>query len=115
MAAQTDVNMIVSTGAYTFNDVPAPFSFYGPGLLCDAPEPMIDHFVKDIVEGMRRHGHQSRRAQMRHRRAGSNPGRRARDARGGEDALITGTPITVHTAPKEETGLIASACSPRKA
>ena len=39
VAAQTDVNIIVSTGAYTFNDVPAPFSFYGPGLLCAPPEP----------------------------------------------------------------------------
>src|SRR5580700_10413651 len=42
VAAQTEVNMIVSTGAYTFNEVPGPFTFYGPGLLFDAPEPMID-------------------------------------------------------------------------
>lgn len=52
VAARTDVNMIVSTGAYTFDEVPGPFAFYGPGLLCGAPEPMIDHFVKDIVEGI---------------------------------------------------------------
>jgi phosphotriesterase-related protein len=44
-AAQTDLNSIVSTGAYTFDKVPAPFAFYGPDLLCDAPEPMIEHFA----------------------------------------------------------------------
>jgi predicted metal-dependent phosphotriesterase family hydrolase len=52
VALQTGINIIVSTGAYTFNDVPAPFSFYGPGLLCDAAEPMVEHFVRDIVEGL---------------------------------------------------------------
>src|ERR1700733_12589400 len=52
VAARTDLNIIVSTGVYTFDEVPGPFAFYGPGLLCDAPEPMIDHFVKDIVEGI---------------------------------------------------------------
>jgi len=41
VAAQTQLNMIVSTGVYTFDEVPGPFAFYGPGLLCDAPEPMV--------------------------------------------------------------------------
>ncbi|MGB8365786.1 MAG: hypothetical protein ACLQUZ_12150 [Rhizomicrobium sp.] len=52
VAAQTDVNIIVSTGVYTFDEVPGPFAYYGPGHLCDAPEPMVDHFVRDIVEGI---------------------------------------------------------------
>lgn len=30
VAQHTDLNIIVSTGAYTFNEVPAPFSFTAP-------------------------------------------------------------------------------------
>src|SRR5687767_5175176 len=48
-AAQTDVNIVVSTGAYTFDEVPGPFAFHGPGLLHDVPEPLIDLFVRDIL------------------------------------------------------------------
>jgi phosphotriesterase-related protein len=52
-AQKTDLNIIVSTGAYTFDAAPAPFQFYGPGLLCDAAvEPMVEIFVKDITEGI---------------------------------------------------------------
>jgi phosphotriesterase-related protein len=46
----TDLNIVLSTGAHTFDEVPAPFAFYGPGLLCDAPEPMIEHFFRDITD-----------------------------------------------------------------
>jgi phosphotriesterase-related protein len=49
VAAQTDLNIIVSTGVYTFDEVPGPFAFYGPGLLYNAPEPMIAHFVRNIA------------------------------------------------------------------
>src|SRR6516165_6500115 len=44
VAAKTDLNIIISTGVYTFDEVPGPFGFYGPGLLHDAPEPMVEHF-----------------------------------------------------------------------
>lgn len=107
LAVQTDINMIVSTGAYTFNEVPAPFSFYGPGLLYDAPEPMVDHFVKDIVEGVAGTRIKAGELKCAIDAPGLTPGVERVMRAVARTHVITGTPITVHTAPKEETGLIA--------
>ncbi|MEO3758991.1 phosphotriesterase-related protein [Mycobacterium sp. B14F4] len=50
IAEQTDLNIIVATGVYTYNDVPMFFHFSGP----DTPlgEPMVDMFVRDIEQGI---------------------------------------------------------------
>ena len=37
VGALTDLNIIVSTGAYTFDEVPGPFAFSGPGLMHGTP------------------------------------------------------------------------------
>ena len=52
VAERTGVNMILSTGVYTFDAVPGPFEFHGPGLMVDEPEPMVELFVRDITVGM---------------------------------------------------------------
>jgi phosphotriesterase-related protein len=106
-AARTDLNIIVSTGAYTFDKVPAPFSFYGPGLLCDAPEPMVDHFVKDIVEGIAGTGIKAGELKCAIDQPGLTPGVERVMRAVARAHVMTGTPITVHTAPLAETGLIA--------
>jgi phosphotriesterase-related protein len=106
VAAQTDVNIIVSTGAYTFNEVPGPFAFYGPGLMCDAPEPMIDHFVKDIVEGIAGTGIKAGELKCAIDMPGLTPGVERIMRAVARAHVITGTPITVHTAPRAETGLV---------
>ena len=50
IAAQTDINIVVATGVYTYNDVPMYFHFSGP----DTPlgEPMVEMFVNDIEKGI---------------------------------------------------------------
>jgi phosphotriesterase-related protein len=105
-AALTDLNIVVSTGAYTFGDVPAPFMFYGPGLLKHADvEPMIAHFVGDIVDGIAGTGIKAGMLKC----AIDAPGL----TRGVERVMRavaranreTGTPITVHTAPLQHTGI----------
>ncbi len=50
IAAQTDINIVVATGVYTYNDVPMYFHFSGP----ETPlgEPMVDMFVSDIEKGI---------------------------------------------------------------
>ncbi len=106
VAQLTDLNMIVSTGAYTFRDVPAPFSFYGPGLLCDAPEPMVDHFVRDIVEGISGTGIKAGELKCAIDMPGLTPGVERVMRAVARTHVITGTPVTVHTAPQAETGLI---------
>jgi len=49
---QTDLNVIVATGLYTYNDLPFYFHLRGPGTLLNGPEPMVDMFVHDIEEGI---------------------------------------------------------------
>ena len=50
IAEQTEINIVVATGVYTYNDVPMFFHFSGP----DTPlgEPMVDMFVNDIENGI---------------------------------------------------------------
>ena len=38
IAAATEINIVVATGLYTYNDVPLHFSLRGPGTLLDGPE-----------------------------------------------------------------------------
>ena len=39
VAAATDIQIIVATGVYTYNDVPMFFHFTGPGTELNGPEP----------------------------------------------------------------------------
>ncbi|EHI13946.1 phosphotriesterase [Mycolicibacterium thermoresistibile] len=52
IAEQTDLNIVVATGLYTYNDVPFCFSLQGPGTELDGPESMTDMFVRDIEHGI---------------------------------------------------------------
>lgn len=52
IAEQTDLNIVVATGLYTYNDVPFHFSLHGPGTELDGPETMTDMFVRDIEHGI---------------------------------------------------------------
>jgi phosphotriesterase-related protein len=52
IAAATDLNIVVATGVYTYNDVPMYFHYSGPGTILSGPEPMVDMFVDDIEQGI---------------------------------------------------------------
>ena len=53
VAEQTDINIIVATGLYTYDEVPHQYEHRGPGLLMDLPrDPMVDDFTRDIREGI---------------------------------------------------------------
>ncbi|GGN42374.1 phosphotriesterase [Novosphingobium indicum] len=106
-AAKTDLNIIVSTGAYTFDAVPAPFQFWGPGLLKDADvEPMIGHFVSDITEGIGGTGVKAGMLKCAIDEPGLQPGVERVMRAVARAHVMTGTPVTVHTAPLQQTGLI---------
>lgn len=106
-AALTDLNIVVSTGAYTFDAVPSSFQFWGPGLLKHAAEePMIAHFVKDITEGIAGTGIKAGMLKCAIDEPGLKPGVERVMRAIAKTNRITGTPITVHTAPLQETGLI---------
>jgi len=101
----TDLNIIVSTGAYTFDAVPEPFGFYGPGLLHDAPEPMIEHFTRDIVKGIAGTGIKAGELKCAIDMQGLKPGVERIMRAVAQTNRNTGVPITVHTAPQIESGL----------
>jgi phosphotriesterase-related protein len=52
VAAATELNIVVATGLYTYNDLPFRFHYEGPGGMLGGPEIMTDMFVKDIEEGI---------------------------------------------------------------
>ena len=52
IAAATQLNIVVATGLYTYNDIPMYYHFQGPGTVLDGPEPMTELFVRDITEGI---------------------------------------------------------------
>lgn len=106
VAQLTDLQIVVSTGAYTFDAVPAPFGFYGPGLLHDAPEPLIEHFTRDIVEGIAGTGIRAGELKCAIDAPGLRPGVERIMRAVAQTNRNTGTPITVHTAPQQQTGLI---------
>jgi phosphotriesterase-related protein len=106
-AARTDLNIIVSTGAYTFDAVPAPFQFWGPGLLKDAEvEPMIGHFVSDIVDGIAGTGIKAGMLKCAIDEPGMKPGVERVMRAVARAHRETSAPITVHTAPLQQTGLL---------
>jgi phosphotriesterase-related protein len=100
-----ELNIVVATGCYTYDDVPFFFHYRGPSLDPTAPDPMVDMFVTDIEEGIAGTGvragllkcaidHQGMtRGVERVMRAVAKAHRR------------TGVPITVHTHPTSRTGL----------
>jgi phosphotriesterase-related protein len=106
VAAKTDLNIIISTGVYTFDEVPGPFGFYGPGLLHDAPEPMVEHFVRDIREGVAGTGIRAGELKCAIDMPGLKPGVERVMRAVAQAHRATGVPITVHTAPQAQTGLV---------
>jgi phosphotriesterase-related protein len=106
VAQLTDLNIIISTGCYTFDDVPGPFAFHGPGLLLDGPEPMVDLFVRDITQGVGGTSLKAGELKCAIDMQGLKPGVERVMRAIGRTNVVTGVPITVHTAPQAETGLI---------
>jgi phosphotriesterase-related protein len=53
IAAATELNIVVATGLYTYNELPSYFRFRGgPGTLLGGDDPLIDMFVADASQGI---------------------------------------------------------------
>src|SRR5262249_34374054 len=52
IAQQTELNIIVATGIYTYCDLPHYFHYRGPGTMLGGPELIADMFARDIREGI---------------------------------------------------------------
>ena len=77
VAAETDLNIVVATGLYTYNDVPIYFHYRGPGHNARRTRDHDRHVRPRHRAGHRRHRDQGRDPQVRHRRTGSDARRRA--------------------------------------
>ncbi len=52
IAGQTNLNIIVATGIYTYNELPTYFHYRGPGTIFGGPEILTEMFVRDIEQGI---------------------------------------------------------------
>ena len=104
-----DLNIVVATGCYTYDDVPFFFHYRGPAL--DAvvgapvPDPMVDLFVGDITDGIAGTGVRAGMLKCAIDHQGLTPGVERVMRAVAKAHLQTGTPITVHTHPGSKTGL----------
>lgn len=105
IAEQTDINIIVATGVYTYNDVPMYFHFQGPGTELGGPELMTDMFVKDIEEGIAGTGVKAAVLKCATDRQGVTPGVERVLRAVAQAHRRTGVPISTHTHAATERGL----------
>lgn len=107
VAEQVDLTIVVATGLYTYNDIPFQFHYTGPGLLFDVPEPLTELFLRDLTEGIADTGVRAAFLKCAIEEQGLTPGvERAMRAVGAASAQ-SGAPVTVHTNPHTESGLVA--------
>ena len=97
VAAQTDLQIVVATGVYTYNDVPMYFHFTGPGTGLGGPETMTDLFVRDITEGIAGTGVKAAILKCATDEPGVTPGVERVLRAVAQAHVRTGVPITTHT------------------
>ncbi len=101
-----EINVVVATGVYTYNDVPLYFHFRGPGTILGGPEPMVDLFVREIREGIGETGVRAGILKCASDRPGITPGVERVLRAVAQAHRATGVPITTHTpTPPEPWGL----------
>ncbi|MGB8651614.1 MAG: phosphotriesterase-related protein [Mycobacteriales bacterium] len=104
------LNIVVATGCYTYGDVPFFFHHRGPALNAalgvEVPDPMVDLFAGDITEGIAGTGVKAGMLKCAIDHHGLTPGVERVMRAVARAHQRTGTPITVHTHPTSETGLI---------
>jgi len=92
-----DLNIVVATGVYTYNDVPMFFHFRGPGTILGGTEPMTELFVREIEEGIGETGVRAGILKCATDTAGITPGVERVLRAVAQAHRRTGTPITTHT------------------
>jgi phosphotriesterase-related protein len=92
---QVDINIVAATGIYTYDSV--PFYFRTRFALEGNPDPMVDLFVHDIVEGIMHTGVKAGLLKCAVDDLGLTPGVERILRAVATAHRMTGTPITVHT------------------
>ncbi|MBI3650041.1 MAG: phosphotriesterase-related protein [Acidobacteria bacterium] len=105
IAAQTDINIIVATGVYTYNDIPMYFQYRGPDTILNGPEIMTEMFVRDIEEGIAGTGVKAAILKCATDRQGVTEGVERVLRAVAKAHRQTGVPISTHTHAHTERGL----------
>ncbi len=105
IAAATDLNIVVATGLYTYNDVPFRFHYLGPGTQLDGPEIMTDLFVRDIEHGIADTGVKAAILKCATDEPGVTPGVERVLRAVAQAHRQTGVPISTHTHARTRRGL----------
>jgi phosphotriesterase-related protein len=101
-----EINIVVATGVYTYNEVPMFFHFQGPGTVLGGPEPMVDMFLREIQEGVAETGVRAGILKCATDSPGVTPGVERVLRAVARAHRATGVPITTHTPrPPEPWGL----------
>jgi phosphotriesterase-related protein len=105
IAKQTEINIVVATGLYTYNDVPFYFHFVGPGTQLDGPETMTAMFVRDIEQGIADTGIKAAILKCATDEPGVTPGVERVLRAVAQAHRQTGVPISTHTHAATKRGL----------
>ena len=105
VAASIELNIIVATGLYTFNDLPHYFTRRPPGSGPGGSDPMVDRFVRDITEGITGTGIKAGIIKCATDRPGVTPDVERVLRACARAHRITGVPITTHTHAATRRGL----------
>src|SRR5215469_6763729 len=104
VADGTDLNIIVATGLYTYNDVPFYFLYRQPRPSTGGVDPMTSLFVRDIQTGIADTGVKAAFLKCAVDEPGLTPGVERVLRAVCRAHTETGAPITVHTHPHSGTG-----------
>jgi len=108
VAEQTDLNIIVATGLYTYDEIPHQYEHRGPGLLLDLPvDPMITDFTRDLRDGIAGTGVKAAFLKCVVEAKGLTPGVERNLRACAATHRDTGAPITVHTSVGNQAGRMA--------
>ena len=107
VAARTDLNIIVATGLYTYDDVPFYFRYRGAQSHSAATDPMTALFVGDLTDGIADTGVKAAFLKCAIEEKGLTPGVERVLRAVGAAHVATGAPVTVHTHPGSRSGLEA--------
>ena len=105
--AEVDLNIVVATGLYTFDEIPHFLHYRGPDTLLGGDEPMIEMFVKDIREGIAGTGIKAAFLKGVVEERGLTPDQTRIQRAIAATHVETGVPITVHTNAAHQTGRLA--------
>ncbi len=101
-----ELNIVVATGCYIYENVPFFFHHRGPALGPDLPEPMVDLFVGDITNGIAGTGVRAAFLKCAIDEPGLTSGVERVMRAVAKAHHQTGVPITVHTHPASRSGLV---------